>query len=151
YSTLNPGTGYITINEITGGIGLGVRDLPIAKGFTGFNTIHGYQVNKNFMVAGGTGVWFYNESTLIPLFADFRYRFMISSLTPFVYADGGFLLDPKDLNGGMRLFINAGPGVRYAMSNRLAFNLGAGLLIQMGEQRRDSYLNIMLGITFKPS
>jgi opacity protein-like surface antigen len=151
YSILNTYAGYITINEVTGGFGIGETDVPVAKGFTGFTTIHGYQVNKNFLVAGGTGVYFYNEATFIPLFADFRYSFMIGTLTPFVFGDGGFLLDIENLNSGTRLFVNAGPGVRYAMSNKLALNLGAGLFIQMGDQRRDSYINFKLGVTFKPN
>lgn len=151
YSTLSPAPGYITINEFTAGFGLGETDVDYAKSMYGFTTIHGYQINKNFMFAGGTGLLMYNGGTLIPLFMDFRYTYVLSSLAPYFFGDGGFLLNPSDINGGTKLFVNAGPGVRFTMSRKLGFNFGAGLLIQMGQTRRDAFINFKLGVTFKPN
>jgi opacity protein-like surface antigen len=143
----NPKSGYITINELVGGFGLGITNTPYSKGFFGFTTIHGYQVNKEFVVAGGTGLHFYNEGMLMPLFLDLRYRFYISQFTIYAFGDGGLLLDfsgKKDT----RLFINPGLGVRYAIKRNLAVNLGTGLFIQFGNSR-DSYLNLKTGVTYK--
>jgi hypothetical protein len=143
----NPEAGYITINEFVGGFGLGNTDPPYAKGFFGFTTIHGYQVNKDFLVAGGTGLHFYNEGTLMPLFLDLRYRIYISQFTPYAFGDGGLLLDFSGKKE-TRLFINPGIGVSYTINRNLAVNLATGLLVQFGTIR-DSYLNLKTGVTYK--
>jgi hypothetical protein len=144
---LNPEAGYIMINEFTGGIGLGVTYDAYSKYFAGFTTIHGYQVNKDFVIAGGTGVSFYNEGTLVPLFLDVRYRVYISQWTPYIFGDGGFMFDFSDQKEH-RLFINPGFGCSYTTSRNMAINLGAGLFTQFGDTRA-SYVNIKTGITYK--
>ena len=146
YSSLNSGPGYITHNELTTGFGPGDVSVLYSKSFFGFNTIHGYQVNKQFVFAGGTGISFYNGGTLIPLFMDIRYRLKARLLTPYLYGDGGLLLNPK---GGSKMFINPGAGVRYNLNKNLGLTLGAGFWMQMGETR-DSFVNVKAGITFKP-
>jgi len=140
--------GYITYNELNSGIGLGVTSDAYSRGFAGFTTIHGYQVNQNFSVAGGTGVSFYNHGTLMPLFLDLRLRFLVSRLTPYVFGDGGFLFDFVSVDN-TKLFANPGLGCYYAVSRNLAINLGAGLHSQFADARA-SYVNIKLGITYKP-
>ena len=145
---LNPDAGYIMINEFTGGLGLGATDVPYAKGFFGFTTIHGWQVNKSFVVAGGAGVSFYNEGTLVPLFFDLRYRVYVSQWTPYVFGDGGFMLDFSEAKD-TRLFLNPGIGVSYTLSRNFAVNLGAGLLTQFGSTERDSFFNLKTGLTYK--
>ncbi|MDO9580283.1 MAG: hypothetical protein Q7J06_06905 [Bacteroidales bacterium] len=140
--------GYITINELTAGIGLGDVSVPYSKSFFGFTTIHGYQINESFVVGGGTGVSFYNGGTFIPVFADVRYRFLIkiNTFTPYLFGDGGFLINTT---GGMKMFINGGAGVRYTINNQIGINFGTGLWIQYGDTR-DSFVNFKLGVTFKP-
>jgi len=146
YSSLYSGPGYITNNEFTSGFGLGNVSLPFNKTFLGFNTIHGYQVNRYSVFSGGTGVLLYNGGTLIPVFFDIRIRLRIRLFTPYIYGDGGFLLNPK---GGSKMYLNPGAGVRYALSNQLGLTLGAGLWVQMGETR-DSFVNVKLGVVFMP-
>jgi opacity protein-like surface antigen len=143
----NAESGYITINELTGGFGLGIVDAPYSKHFFGFTTIHGYQINESFVVAGGTGFSAYNGGSLIPLFMDFRYRFLISTFTPYIIGDGGLLFNPS---GGTKLFINPAAGVRYTINRKIALNLSTGLFVQKGVGVRDSYINFKLGVTFKP-
>jgi hypothetical protein len=144
---LNPDAGYIMINELTGGFGLGITDAPYAKGFFGFTTIHGYQVNKALVVAGGTGVSFYNEGTLVPLFLDVRYRVYVSQWSLYLYGDGGTMLDFSD-KGDTRIFINPGFGGSYTISHKVAINLSAGLLTQLGDAR-DSYITLKTGVVYK--
>jgi len=143
----NPEPGYIMINEFTGGIGLGVTSDDYSKYFAGFTTIHGYQVNRDFLVAAGTGVSFYNGGTLIPLFLDFRYRIYVSKWTPYIFGDGGFMLDFSQ-NKDTRLFLNPGFGYSYTASRNLTINLGAGLYTQFANTRA-SYINFKTGITYK--
>jgi hypothetical protein len=144
---LNPESGYIMINEFTGGLGLGVKNDPYSKYFIGFTTIHGYQVSKDFLFAGGTGVSFYNGGTLIPLFLDFRYRVYVSQWTPYVYGDGGVMLDFSS-NNETRLFLNPGIGCSYTISRNIAINLASGLFAQFADTRA-SYFNIKTGMTYK--
>lgn len=148
YSSMNSGPGYITFNEVTTGIGLGNVSVPYSKSFFGINTIHGYQINKYFVISAGTGVSFYNGGTLIPVFMDLRCRILINHFTPYLFGDGGFLLSPNGSEAS-KMFINSGVGVRYALSNNLGINLGAGLFVQTGETM-DSFVNIKLGIKYKP-
>jgi hypothetical protein len=143
----NSDPGYITINEISGGPGLGIVNTPYSKYFIGFTTVHGYQINKNFVVAAGTGFSAYNGGNFIPLFIDLRYRFLISNVTPFVAGEGGTLLN---LSGGTKLFINPTLGVRYTVNRKIGLNISSGLFIQKSDETRDSYINFKVGVTFMP-
>lgn len=144
---LSSAPGYITINELTGGPGLGIVSAPYSKYFFGFTTLHGYQIDKSFVVAAGTGFSGYNGGSMIPLFLDFRYRFLVSTFTPYITGDGGVLFK---LAGGTKLFINPAVGVRYTINRQIGINFSTGLFVQSGEGVRDSYINFKLGVTFIP-
>jgi hypothetical protein len=148
-AVLNSNPGYITINEFQAGIGLGKINDPYSKSMYGFTTLHGYQLNKNFLVAGGAGALLYNGGMLAPLFMDTRLNFKIGRITPYAYSDGGILLNFSDLVDGSKIFINAGGGIRYSFSREVAANLSAGYWIQNGVSR-DSFAIVKAGITFKP-
>ena len=140
--------GYITINEFTVGVGVGIVDAPYARQFFGISTVHAYQVNKNFIAGGGTGINFYNGGSLVPLFLDFRYRIYVSRVTPYVVANGGLLFDfsgKKDI----RAFINPSVGVSYTIKPKLALSFGTGLFVQWGNVARDTYLNLRTGVIYK--
>lgn len=142
--------GYVTINEFQFGFGLGDVSVPYSRSLIGFTTMHGYVINNLFTIGGGTGISFYNGGTLVPLFLDVRYHHDYNqSFVPFFFGNGGFLIDVNDFNSGTKLFLNAGPGVSYAATRNLAFNLGSGLLIQMGNQHRYTFINFKLGVTYK--
>jgi hypothetical protein len=151
YLILNSRPGYITINEFTSGFGLSGTTSPYSQYYFGFTTIHGYQVDENFVFGLGTGISYYNDGLLIPLFVDMRYRFSISTITFYVFGDAGFLFSPDDLNNETRIFVNAGPGLRLAINSKLALNVSPGILTQMGPKSRASFLNLRIGATFKPN
>lgn len=148
FSTLNSSPGFITINELTGGIGLNGKTAQFSKYFFGLTSINGYQVNRNFIFAGGAGLYFYESGLLIPLFLDFRFAFNISKLTPYVFADGGLLLNVEEFNS-TQLFINPGAGARYTLNRKLAVNLGAGILSQVSGKVRESFVNLKVGGVYK--
>lgn len=147
-TSLNPDAGFITINELTAGAGLGITDVPYSKNYFGFITTNGYQINKSFVAAAGTGFFAYKEGVLVPLFLDFRYRFNLEPYTPFLWADGGFLLNFKDFKNGTKQFISPGVGIRLTFSKEIAAELGTGLLFQSGGTR-DSFINFKGGVTYK--
>ena len=140
--------GFISINELTLGIGLGQTVLPYSRSFIGFTTVNGYQINKNFVAALGTGLYFYNGGLLVPLFLDLRYRINISRITPYVFTDGGLLLNFSDKNT-RKPFVNPGIGIEYSFSRKFAVNLGSGLMIQWSALYRDSFINFKTGVTYK--
>jgi hypothetical protein len=147
YYTLDSSPGFTTINELIVGFGLGDTSVPYSKMFFGLTTTNGYQINRNFVIAGGTGVLFYNGGTLVPLFADFRYRMNIDPVTPCFFVDSGFLLDFTGI-GDSKIFVSGGAGAQYALSKQLAINGGAGLMIQSGGHR-DAFITLRAGVTYK--
>ena len=150
-SSLVSGSGYVTINELTGGIGLGQNIVPYSKSFFGFSTVHGYQIDQNFFLGAGTGASFYNGGAMIPLFLDIRFSFRINPFTPYIFGDGGFLFSLSDLNSDTKIFVNPGIGVKYPISGNLGLNFGTGYWMQAGgSSMRDSFINFKLGVIFKP-
>jgi hypothetical protein len=148
FSLLNTTPGFITINEVTSGIGLSGKTFPFSQHFIGFTSVNGYQITKNFVVAVGTGAYFYESGLLIPIFLDLRFYFNINQLTPYLYSDGGLLLNVSDLNT-TKLFINPGIGLRYAINRSTAFNLGVGILAQVDGTVRESFGNLKFGVVYK--
>ena len=147
---LDGADGFITINELNAGFGLGGSTVPFSKNFFGFTSLNGYQVNENFMVGAGTGVLFFNDGPMIPLYVDMRLRFFIDDLTPFVSGSGGLLLNISDFDSGTRMFINPAVGVRVTMTRQLGILLSSGLWMQMGPNvGRASFINARLGVVYK--
>jgi hypothetical protein len=146
YANLRSSPGYITINEFTTGIGHKDVSVPFSKSFFGFNTIHGYQVNRNFVIAAGTGISIYNDGAMIPLFVNLRFNFSIHTLTPYFSGDGGLLLN---MSGNEKLFINPGAGIRYALNRNICITMGSGFFVQVAETL-NSFVNFRIGLTFKP-
>ena len=85
---------------------------------------------------------------LVPLFLDLRYSFYVGRLTPFLYGDGGLLINVSNLNN-TKLFINPGVGARYTLSRGIALNLGAGILSQVDGTVRESFLTLKFGLVYK--
>ncbi|MBN2480959.1 MAG: hypothetical protein JXB19_04405 [Bacteroidales bacterium] len=155
----NPNSGYINITEFIPAIGLAATQAAYSKYFFGITNINGYQIsfkdnmtNKKLQTGLGAGVFFYNEGTLFPLFLDFRFIWEINNIAPYVFADGGGLLSFKDFNQYSRLFADPGLGVRYTVAESLAVNLGIGLHVQSRNETHahDSFINLKLGLVFKP-
>lgn len=147
---INPSPGFITINEIIAAYGLAGSSTPYAKNFFGITSLNGYQVNETFMVGAGTGLLFYNDGLLIPLYVDMRIRIMLNDFTPYLSGAGGLLLNPADFDSGSRMFINPSAGVRYTVNRNLGITLGAGLWIQMAPNiGRASFINARSGVVYK--
>jgi len=76
--TYNPASGYVTINELNYGNGMGSLSY-YGNYFFGITTMHGYQLNiynlntDIAVIAGGaTGFYTFEDYTLIPLYVDLR-------------------------------------------------------------------------------
>jgi hypothetical protein len=148
FTTLNTAPGFISINEATFGVGLSGMTFPFSRHFIGFTTVNGYQINQNFIIAAGTGAYFYESGLLVPLFLDFRYTFAIRRLSPYLFSDGGMLINFNDLNT-TKLFINPGAGARLALNRSAAVNIGAGIIAQVDGTVRESFFNVKCGLVYK--
>jgi hypothetical protein len=153
--TLNPYSGYANVTEFTYGYGVAGTTMPYSEQYYGFTSSHGYQLNiyglnrSNHLFMGlGSGVLFYKEGNLVPLFGDFRYTWDKKKTEPFIFGASGVMFGVKDLDENSKLFINGGGGIRFRIDDSFAMTLGAGYLIQMGTSRA-SILNVRAGIAFK--
>jgi hypothetical protein len=74
-----------------------------------------------------------------------------TKISPFIYEDGGLLLNFDKLIDNTKMFINSGAGIKLKISGSLSANIGTGLLVQMGPGvERDSFVNLKVGVTYKP-
>jgi len=151
-SVLNPEPGFINLTEFSYGFGLSKTNTPYSKYLMGVTNTFGYQINRNFITGGGTGLMFYNDGFLVPLYLNGRFAFLVRnrSLSPYITADAGLLISFEDFNNGTMLFITPGAGARYTLSSAIALNAGIGLFVQTGPENvaRDSFFNLKLGIAF---
>jgi hypothetical protein len=148
--TIDASPGFITINEVNAGFGISGTTVPYSQSFFGVTSVNGYQVNDVFMVGGGTGLLFFNDGLLIPLYVDMRVRIKVDDLTPFLSGSGGLLLNPSDFDSGSRMFINPAAGARLSMSRKLGLSASAGLWMQMGSGiGRASFVNLKVGMVYK--
>jgi hypothetical protein len=155
--TLNPKSGFINIDELTCGYGLGDVSVPYSKYFYGLTTMLGYQfnirdlhVNNSLQCGMGAGILFYDEGPLFPFYFDIRFILNKYKISPFVYGNGGILLNFDDVNDESKLFVSGGGGIRIKIKETLAVTVGPGLCIQMGKASKDAFVNLKVGIVFKP-
>ncbi|MBS0010649.1 MAG: hypothetical protein KFF49_04525 [Bacteroidales bacterium] len=142
--------GYITINEFAAGSGLSGQSTPYSEYYFGITTLHAYQANETFLVGAGTGLLFYDDGLLIPLFIDLRLRLAQNYLAPYLSGAAGMLLNPSQFDSGTRMFINPSAGIMYSITRNLAANVGAGLQIQMAPNiGRASFVTARVGIIYK--
>jgi len=144
--------GFISINEITYGDGLGAAEARYSASFVSVTTVFGYYVSQNFTFGAGTGAYFYNDGTLIPVFADIRFTYNFKKINPYIFADAGFLVNLDDPGGTTKLFMNPGAGARFVLTYSLAATVGIGGHIQEGggNDDRDAFITYKVGLLFKP-
>ena len=110
--------------------------------WTGFSTVHGYQINPHLFVGGGMSfVWVLNDISVrydsprlkyMPLFADFRYDVRFNRFTPFVDLRMGCnLLRHGAFSGALTI------GYRFSWGRRVALNLALG--VNLRGNRRENY------------
>lgn len=146
FKTLSSGPGYFTLNEFSAGIGLSDTKPDYSGSFIGFTTIEGYQFNKNISGGLGTGILLYNGGMMMPLFMDFRYKFNLNPVTPYIFEEAGALLKFSDFQNS-KIFVTLGAGGQYAFSRKMAANLGLGIMIQ-SQTSRDSFITMKGGIIY---
>ncbi|MBS0000477.1 MAG: hypothetical protein KFF73_15970 [Cyclobacteriaceae bacterium] len=147
--------GFISINEIGYGSGLGESDtisLKYSEYFVSVTSILGYYVSQNFIFGAGTGAYFYNGGTLIPIFGDMRFTYNFKRINPYASGSGGFLFYLSDPGSNIKLFISPMVGVRMVVTYSVAATASVGAHIQEGGamEDRDTFINFKLGVHIKP-
>lgn len=105
------------------------------KSLWGITSSHGFSFGNGLYVGGGAGFWAdmtknedatgWNHSYLTPVFADIKYSFTKTLISPFVSMKGGAIADIT--NEGIRLFANPAVGIDIAR-----FSLKVGYAYQLG-------------------
>ena len=145
---LKSNSGLIAMLEYHGGYGVANGGVPYSKSFNGVNVLVGYQLNKSFIIAAGTGVSAYHEGSLMPVFGDMRYTFFFKRIAPFLYGDAGLLMNFYDLSK-TRIFLSPGIGARYSISRKIAINIATGIFVQSGASGEDVFVNLRTGVIYK--
>ncbi len=140
-------SGYFNNTDLTGAVGLQIRDADYTKYFFGFTTVNGYVINKHFMAGVGVGLSAYNGGLMAPLFLDMRYTFAKRSFRPYIFADGGILINFDNLKQPS-LFVNPGFGIEKAIGRKFSVNFGAGYFLQR-DDKRNSFINAKLGLIYR--
>ncbi|MBE0675928.1 MAG: hypothetical protein IH591_14825, partial [Bacteroidales bacterium] len=122
----------------------------LSKYYYGITTVAAWQFTRNIKIGAGAGVHVHNEGMLWPVYLDMRYSFYAQQLVPFLSGAGGIMLDFTELEN-TRVFINPSAGIRYLVARQNAVSFSTGLMITTGgANSRKSYLNLRLGLEFKP-
>ncbi len=86
---------------------------------------------------------FYGEGAMFPLMADIRYAINLRRISPFVFGNGGLLLNIDDIRDESMIYINGGLGTKIRLGNKLNLTIGTGLFMQFGrEDKRDTFANL---------
>ena len=146
--------GLLNITEINGGLGYYTIGRDYSKRFISLTSIFGAGFAKNFTGGIGAGVSLYDEGTLFPLFADFRYYIILGQMRVFIFGDAGILLNSTEKVGETVIFVSPGIGITLPLGDNLSANFGAGLFTQfrqkdygMGEGS-DRFIGIKLGTIY---
>jgi len=149
----NTQKGFVNITEIITGIGLSITDAPYSKFIAGLTAVNGIQINKYLIAGAGTGLHFYNEGFLLPLYFSCRFTYPLSStkISPYINGDIGILLNFKDTTGKIWTLLNPLIGASYKIKSNMSANLGAGILTHMKpDKATDSFMIFKLGLIFLP-
>ncbi|HLP72855.1 MAG TPA: hypothetical protein VK155_08140 [Bacteroidales bacterium] len=146
FTTLSSEPGWYSQTEIAAGFGLGETEPDYSASFIGLTEIGGFQFTKNINAGLGTGLLFYNGGTMMPFFIDFRYKFDAKTVTPYMFEQAGALLRFDSFKDS-KVFVTLGGGAQYAITRRMAVNLGVGLMLQ-SQTSRDSFVTLRGGFTY---
>jgi len=144
----------INFTEFNGGLGYFTLDRDYSKRFISLTTIFGAGLAKNLTGGLGAGVSLYDDGTLFPLFADFRYFFIFGQMRVYILGDAGILLSSTRKVGETVLFVSPGAGITMPLGDNLSASLGAGLFTQLRQkdygmgEGSDRFINVRLGILY---
>jgi len=114
----------INITELNGGLGYYTLDRDYSKRFISLTSVFGSGLAKYFTGGIGAGVSLYDDGTLFPLFADFRYFFILGQMRVFILGDAGILISSTRKVGETVLFVSPGVGITLPLGDNLSASLG---------------------------
>jgi hypothetical protein len=141
-------SGYVNITEVTVASGLGNTTADYTGRFTGLTMVNGYAINEHFITGIGLGLQAYNGGSMGPVYLDIRYTLNSrKKYTPFIYGDGGMLLNFDDFSKP-GLFISPGIGISRSIDKKIAVILSTAVFVQSFPKNVSSFIQVKLGIRF---
>ncbi len=142
--------GFVNITEFNGAVGLEDTIATNSAYYLGLTNVFGYQIDRNFFGGIGIGYYHYDTGYLLPVFLEYRYSYYFRSFTPFLYGDGGLLINPGEFSDESKIFINPGIGVSRVISRKMEINFSAGYMIQARSTlTRVTFINFKIGVIFR--
>lgn len=108
--------------------------------FANISTTHGFQINPRIFVGGGVGLNFISGSdsfAFVPVYADFRFTFLRSRITPYLDLRGGTCLNTEE--GQVDPYVAPTFGCHFSFKERFALNAGFGFDLMFGDRYYRSY------------
>lgn len=143
-------SGLLITGDLTGAFGLGTTTVPYSGSYYGISAQAGWQFTRNVRAGGGTGIFMHEAGPLLPLFLDARFNLNSQSVVPFISASGGAAFNPKGTGNRVWIFINPAAGVRFVTTDKIGISLMAGVLTMSSDRNRSSFINLRLGVEYKP-
>ncbi|MDT8393237.1 MAG: hypothetical protein RQ761_05310 [Bacteroidales bacterium] len=106
------------------------------------NMVVGYRFFPQFFLGGGTGLEFYENRSMLPIFFNVRTDFVEARVTPFFAANAGYAfgwLNYEDGSDWGGVFIEPSIGIRFNFSSSFGLNLSTGLKFQKVLNSNDIY------------
>ena len=135
--------GYKGIAELGYEIGVGDFGMDRLK----INIINCYQVNQSFSIGIGTGLRYYfdAETTLVPVFADFRGNLLIDSkISPYISLGIGYSFNASESFKGAGFMMSPNVGISIKTSHNSSMNIAIGYELQkldfFYQHRSDFYI-----------
>ncbi|MFU8795081.1 MAG: hypothetical protein ACNA7Z_06890 [Dethiobacteria bacterium] len=139
---------YVNNTELTLGFGLADTEPDFTRSIFGVTNVFGYAFTERLTGGIGTGAYFYNGGTLVPLYFDFRYRFRGTHYKPFIVATGGMLFNFYDFDSS-GAFINPSFGIERRLNQRAALHISVGPQMQHAHgSYRASFIVVRAGVNF---
>lgn len=143
-------TGLLNCPEISYGVGLGVRSVPLSKYYINISNYTAYEFNRNIIAGVNYGLQFHNGGTFIPLGIDGRISRPVDDFAVVFAMSSGIALSTVNLINKSKIYINPSMGIRYPISDSEALFLSVGLRINgRGDKDRSSFISLKSGIELK--
>lgn len=142
--------GYYNLTEFNYGFGLADIGPAFAHHLSGVSMVNGMRLGNGLALGVGVGYYAYNDAKSLPLYGDVRFYMGKQRVKFFVMADGGMLFNFDDFKDYTRFFANPGGGLTVPLAKNMNLSFTVGLFTQYvtNFDRRDSFINMKLGLLF---
>lgn len=145
--------GFKTTLEVGYDIGTGDYGIDRLK----LNLIEQYQLKEYFSIGIGIGIRYYadDDALLMPVFADFRFRFKRKKITPYMAFSCGYSFDTSNDFSSVGVLLNPSIGIIAKVTEQSSMHFGVGYEIQRMKfyyiddfSANSNAISMLLGLSF---